>query len=284
MVESVMSNNFHCGCRDYENIYGEIPLFGAFMLGDVRLVDVMMEYGADVDLPEANGYAARQTFVNTGPVITEAERRAETAGWENMRPVRQDGRLSQDVQQVSCSEVLLYRVPKYADSANTIMRVRLTRSVELEWPAHKQMCKPLDSTTSVIVRPTYRDLGTYSSPSDITRHIIDGPSSPPPPTHVYKAQAPRVKAGRPKAMVVKVQVPYRGTQPIMQRGPLLVYDKKRDFVCTIEASGNEDAYMRIATTVWTKGVQKAKAYFPAVLRSRDELVIKVGEVLAEQPF
>lgn len=53
-----------------QNIHGEIPLFGAFMLGDARLVDVMMEYGADVDLPEANGYTARQIFVNTGPVIT----------------------------------------------------------------------------------------------------------------------------------------------------------------------------------------------------------------------
>ena len=85
-------------------------------------------------------------------------------------------------------------------------------------------------------------------------------------------------------MIVKVQVPYRGTEPIMQRGPLLVYNKKRDFVCTIEVHGNELAYMRIATTVWTKGVQKAKAYFPAELRNKDKLIIKVDEVLAEQPF
>lgn len=53
-----------------QNIYGEIPLFGAFMLGDARLVDVMMEFGADVDLPEANGWTARRMFVSTGPSIT----------------------------------------------------------------------------------------------------------------------------------------------------------------------------------------------------------------------
>jgi len=55
-------------------------------------------------------------------------------------------------------------------------------------------------------------------------------------------------------------------------------------VCTLEAAGNEETSMRIAQTVWTKGVGGAKAYFPAELKSRDELVIKVGEVLAEQPF
>lgn len=53
-----------------QNIHRETPLFGAFMLGDVRLVDVMMEYGADVDLPEANGITAREMVANTRPIIT----------------------------------------------------------------------------------------------------------------------------------------------------------------------------------------------------------------------
>lgn len=175
-------------------------------------------------------------------------------------------------------------MPEYVGLVYQSVFVHLTYLSEMDWRTHKSSCTPLDSTTSVLVRPTYHNLGTYTSPSEVTRHVVGGASSPPPPTHVYKPQAPVVKPGRPKAMIVKVQVPYRGMEPIMQRGPLPVYIKKRDFVCTIEEPGNELAYMRIATTVWTKGVQKAKAYFPAELRNKDELVIKVDEVLAEQPF
>ena len=72
--------------------------------------------------------------------------------------------------------------------------------------------------------------------------------------------------------------------PTIHDGPMLIYDKKRELVCMLEATGNEEAYMRTAATIWTKGVSGAKAYFPAELKSKDELVIKVGEVLAEQPF
>lgn len=66
--------------------------------------------------------------------------------------------------------------------------------------------------------------------------------------------------------------------------PLMVYNKKRDFVCMIMKHGNEAGYRRICDVIRTRGVGGMKAYFAAELKKEDELVVKVGEVLAEQPF
>jgi hypothetical protein len=87
--------------------------------------------------------------------------------------------------------------------------------------------------------------------------------------------------------VVKVQVPYAGgaggaSPP--STAPLLVYTRRRDFVCTVVRGDCPEAYDAISAVVRNKGVGAAKAYFPAELVSRDELVVKIGEVLAEQPF
>ena len=83
--------------------------------------------------------------------------------------------------------------------------------------------------------------------------------------------------------MIKVQVPWTGTGA-QSTADLLVYTKKRDFVCTISLRGNGDAYRRITDVVREKGVGSAKAYFTAELKSQDELVVKVDEVLAAQPF
>lgn len=86
-------------------------------------------------------------------------------------------------------------------------------------------------------------------------------------------------------MVIKVQVPYGfGTPAESSKGDLLIYTKKRDFVCMVQWTDEPQAYDRISHVVRTKGVGGAKAYFPAELRSADVLVVKVDEVLAEQPF
>jgi len=90
-------------------------------------------------------------------------------------------------------------------------------------------------------------------------------------------------------MIIKVQVPYSLSDapppPVyLQTGDLLVYNKKRDFVCSVQRANNPDAYLRISQVVRDKGVGGAKAYFPAELKSKEELLIKVGDVLAEQAF
>jgi len=83
----------------------------------------------------------------------------------------------------------------------------------------------------------------------------------------------------PKTIVIKVQVPLSPVSPGM-----LVYTKKRDFVCNIRQQDNREGYDRLVDVVRMKGVGGLKAYFVADLKSKDELVVKISDVLAEQPF
>lgn len=55
-------------------------------------------------------------------------------------------------------------------------------------------------------------------------------------------------------------------------------------MCAVRRSDGPTAYDRISNVIRTRGVGGAKAYFAAELKSKDELVVKVSEVLAEQPF
>lgn len=66
--------------------------------------------------------------------------------------------------------------------------------------------------------------------------------------------------------------------------PMLVYSKSRNFECRIRREDALAAYDRVANIIRTKGFQGAKAYFVAQLKSENELVVKVSEVLADQPF
>jgi len=84
----------------------------------------------------------------------------------------------------------------------------------------------------------------------------------------------------PKKKIIKVQVPaIPGSN-----GHLMVYDAKRELLCYILRGDAPAAYDRLTEVVQSKGTFGLKAYLVAELKSKDELVIKIDEVLAEQPF
>jgi len=64
----------------------------------------------------------------------------------------------------------------------------------------------------------------------------------------------------------------------------MVYDAKRELLCYIVRGDAPAAYDRLTEVIQSKGTFGLKAYLVAELKSKDELVIKVDEVLAEQPF
>ena len=109
------------------------------------------------------------------------------------------------------------------------------------------------------------------------------PTSPTPSSHKRAAHTPKSES---KNLVIKVQVPFdpNSRGPAVGNGNLFLYTKKRDLVCTVRREDNPAGYDRIAQVVRTKGVGSVKAYFAAELKSKDELIVKVSEVLAEQPF
>jgi hypothetical protein len=68
-------------------------------------------------------------------------------------------------------------------------------------------------------------------------------------------------------------------------GKILVYNRSRDFVCTVTASDQPKVYARLEAVVREKGsLGGLKGYFVAELESPERLRIKVGEILADQPW
>jgi hypothetical protein len=65
---------------------------------------------------------------------------------------------------------------------------------------------------------------------------------------------------------------------------MLVYNKKRSFECMLDYNENPTAYTKIREIIKAKGILGLKAYFPAELRSKDELAVNVAECLPESRF
>lgn len=167
------------------------------------------------------------------------------------------------------------------------MRVRLTQFpitpfayTESDWKRHKRICVAFSSTNSVTIKPFYTTaVGKMFPTAAVTRNALGIPQDPVSPKHMRASHVPDNVDKKDKDMIIKVQVPLAA--PTMD---LLVYDKKRDFVCSVRRGDGFDAYDKIYAAVRAHGVGGAKAYFAATLKSENELVVKVGDVLAEQPF
>lgn len=76
---------------DAQNRYGEVPLFFPFQGGDIPLIDILMEHGADLGIPDGNGDSPRKMCLVFGAQVTaavqrwERKRKGEVAPWEEKR-------------------------------------------------------------------------------------------------------------------------------------------------------------------------------------------------------
>ncbi|CAK5277976.1 unnamed protein product [Mycena citricolor] len=158
------------------------------------------------------------------------------------------------------------------------------------WPTHKRTCNPFSHSNTVVLMPHYHAYNNTIPTADLTRRAMGYPSEAEAwsKNKMRGAHAPKKVDKESKSITIKVQVPwnFQGDLEASKKssGDLLVYTKKRDFACTIRKRDAPAEYDRIAAVVREKGVGGAKAYFAAELESRDRLVVKVTEVLAEQPW
>ncbi|OSX56980.1 hypothetical protein POSPLADRAFT_1067983 [Postia placenta MAD-698-R-SB12] len=226
----------HGADPNHQNCYGEVPILGAFQTNGIGAIELLMEFGAQMDVADADGITPRGLHLLAGPQVTAA-----VAKW-------------------------------------------LRRRTGGHWRTHKQTCLPFDMRHTVTVRPAYEGVTNVIPLADMTRASFGIPSPPPPARNFRGAKVPRMRRDETKQMVIKVQVPWTGGYAPAQAGDMLVYTKKRDFVCRIRPEDGVDVYRRLAQVVHEQGIGRAKAYFSAELKDKDELVIKVGDVLAEQPF
>jgi hypothetical protein len=141
----------------------------------------------------------------------------------------------------------------------------------------------------VTVKPFYDSKGTFKSASETTRKILAVQSKLDTRdiiSALNSTKATKLKPADPKTMVIKVQIPidsYTKLQPHSE-GDILIYTKKKDFACLIRRSDDSKAWDALHQAVKTKGASGLKAYFSATLVSKEELVIKISEALAAQPF
>ena len=152
------------------------------------------------------------------------------------------------------------------------------------WKAHKPECNPFCAETTVTLKPAYDGTSETVSRADFTRQAF-GLATP--TTRPLRPGLTKNAEAKNKCMVIKVQVPVSlvtNTPVDSALGLLFIYNKKRDFVCTVSRASNPDAYDAVVQIVRSRGVGGAKAYFAAELKNPDELVVKTSEVLAEQPF
>ena len=65
---------------NHRDIYGITPIFGAVMTAHSKAVDVLMEYGADLDITDADGSSTRDVYIRSGPKVAAA-----ICAWERRR-------------------------------------------------------------------------------------------------------------------------------------------------------------------------------------------------------
>jgi len=65
---------------NYQNRYGEVALFGAFQHNHIAAIDLLCEFGADLEIKEADGLSPMSFFLQCGPQVTATIRK-----WINKR-------------------------------------------------------------------------------------------------------------------------------------------------------------------------------------------------------
>ncbi|KAF8996165.1 ankyrin repeat-containing domain protein [Cyathus striatus] len=255
---------------NYRNRYGENPLLFSLPAGNADSVDVLMGFGADLDMADAEGGTPRLCYLGFGPQVT-----AVIQKWIRKRNGEDEAPRSEK----ACAACGEKEKPLKNCAKCQVARYCSRECQRSHWPTHKKSCKPFNAANTVTLKPTYNhDIRTLVPMSKFMRAHVGAPDLEAPASHSIASNVPK-DLSAPKPIVIKVQVPMGAPT-----GDMMVYTKKRDFVCTIRRVDEPKAYDAVSRMVREKGVGGLKAYFVAELRGKDELVVKVAEVLAEQPF
>ncbi|KAG8951924.1 hypothetical protein FRC03_012329 [Tulasnella sp. 419] len=273
---------------DLQDKYGSPPVSGASLSKQIEAVDVLMEYGARLDLRDADDFCLAEKYTVFGPEVAAVihkwirKREGKEAPLEG-KSCDYCGKVAGgDVKLSYCSRCKLARYDSRECQVN-------------HWKTHKLTCRHPDMENTITLKPFYDGHLTPISRADLTNSVMgistktakelheDTPSRTSKPKHRTPMQPDNKEASR---MVIKVQVPIQDftTQNPLLSGDCLVYNKKRDFMCLIRQAENPENFAKLVQVVTSKGVGGLKAYLRAELKSRYELEVRIDEVLAEQMF
>ncbi|KAG6907547.1 hypothetical protein DXG01_008533 [Tephrocybe rancida] len=259
---------------NHQNRYGEVPMLGAFQKNHIAGIDLLLEHGADLDIEDADGFAPGPKCLIFGPQVT-----AVVQKWIRKRSGEEAPRVGKRCDSCGATDKALKNCSKCH-----VARYCSVACQKQAWGTHKKTCQPFSTGNTATVKPYYME-GQNIMPTQVLQNQFFGVDHTTPDTHYRSSHVPK-NLEQAKNIIIKIQQAYNlaKNRPEPGAGPLLVYTKKRDFVCRIRREDTPAAYDRISSTIAAKGVGGAKAYFAAELKSKDELAVKVSEVLAEQPF
>lgn len=60
---------------NHQNRYGEVPLLAAFQTNQIGAINLLLEFDADLEIPDADGVKPSGIFLSTGPQVTAAVRK-----------------------------------------------------------------------------------------------------------------------------------------------------------------------------------------------------------------
>ncbi|EAU83318.2 hypothetical protein CC1G_10759 [Coprinopsis cinerea okayama7 len=261
----------------FQNRWGESPLLPAMVREDILGIELFMEFGADVNLPDGDGTTAMMCHIPNGPRVAAAIDK-----WVKIR-AGEKGKLTEK------------RCDNCGQEGKGLKKCARCLTVQYcsrecqtsSWKAHKKVCVPMNKSTTVTVTPHYPQIpgAVNVSMSPFIRGTVLGlPTQAVPETHFRYSHIPENIPPEGKQVVIKVQVPQPLKNPDGTYNEMRVYTRKRDLVCHILRPTNVAAYDELLRVILEKGMEGKKAYFVADLRSPKELVIKVSEVLAAQPW
>ncbi|EJD51619.1 hypothetical protein AURDEDRAFT_120897 [Auricularia subglabra TFB-10046 SS5] len=253
--------------------YGQSPIFDAMLSNEVECVEALMEGGADVSLVNADGIA---------PIVVHPVSPQVTATIQRWRRKRAG------VDSPAFESKICDGCHKKGSSLSLCSRCHTVRYCSRDcqrraWKTHKQACTSFNGPTTLTIRPTYMPEimeGTLVSTASLMQRAV-GVQVPIQSCDVKPPLLANIKY--PKVMIVKIQAPM-GPNVTMDKGAMLVYDKRREFVACLDPSGGRDAYLALRKILAEHGVTGGlKAYFAAELVKENTLIIK-SEVVAPQEF
>ncbi|OSC98047.1 ankyrin [Trametes coccinea BRFM310] len=267
----------HGADPDKQDRFGCVPLLSAMRYDCVECVGALLEFGASLDIRDADGDTPDAFTMYAGPRIAAAVQR-----WKRKRTGE-----THPLDRKACAT---------CGKANVVLKkcaqcqaiFYCSRECQrAHWPQHRLICVGGTLSNTVTVIPWYEDIGHAWYPSDLLR-VTNGISIKPPPKRTLRTvHIPNIPSGQSKKFIIKVQVPFDVTNPDAvdaEVGDLMVYDKRRDLVCRIRRQDCEEGYLRLSRTVRRRGLNGLKAYFSAEMHSPDELGVNVSKVLPEQDF
>ncbi|KAF9791862.1 hypothetical protein BJ322DRAFT_1148650 [Thelephora terrestris] len=269
---------------DSQDRFGASPLLIAVQEDAIDVIPVLLDAGASLDVTDAEGSSPRSAYLTRPAKVSNVVKnwlvrhKGKGAALERDR-CSKCGTSSASMKRCSRCRSQLYCSPGCQSellwAKAIVFHSPLFRLAEAaDWKEHKANCQPFDKEENLlVVKPTYTfgDLEFVSTVSTVPSSF--GLTRGPNPSGKLEAN---VRDGR--NMVIKIQLPLGNT------GGMLVYNRKRNFECILDYDENPAAYTRLVERIKAKGILGLKAYFPAELRSKDELAINVAECLPESRF